>query len=127
MNTRSKRRIVVGTIIAGALSWSLPAAAADNGAPAVSDAQVFGITGRTLNEGEMSDLRGTYTPGSRVNIRVNGTEYTDSDPAPGSSSVTVNLGPGSVSRGFASTTGTSGSSRVSITLSGVTLRTSGGP
>jgi len=127
MNTRSKQRIVMCTVIAGALSWSLPAAAADNGV-ASTDAQIFGITGRSLNDGEMSDMRGRFTPGSRVTIRHGDTVYTDSNPTtPGSSTVTVNLGPGSVSRGFASTGGTGGSASgtVSITLSGVTVRTNG--
>jgi len=122
-----KSKILVCTVIAGAVSWALPAAAQATNGPSGSDKQVFGLTGRSLNEGEMTDMRGRYTRGSRVDITVNGTQYTDSDPAPGSSSVTVNLGPNTVSRGFASTTGTSGSSRVSITLSGVTFRTSGGP
>ena len=122
-----RTKILVCTVIVGAISWALPAAAQATNAPSGSDRQVFGLAGRALNEGEMTDMRGRYARGSRVDIRVNGTQYTDSDPAPGSSSVTVNLGPNSVSRGFASTTGTSGSSNVSITLSGVTVRTSGGP
>lgn len=126
MNTRSKQRIVLCTVIAGALSWSLAASAADNVAAAGSDAQVFGLTGRALNEGEMSDMRGRFSPGSRVSIRLNDTVYSDSNPtSPSTSSVTVNLGPGSVSRGFASTSGTGGSSSVTITLSGVTVRTNG--
>ncbi len=122
-----KTKILVCSVIAGALNWALPAAAQATDGPSGSDKRVFGITGRVVSEGEMTDMRGRYTRGSRVDIRVNGVEYTDSDPAPGSSSVTVNLGPNTISRGFASTTGTSGSSRVSITLSGVTFRTSGGP
>jgi hypothetical protein len=125
MSSKIEWRLVVCAVIACALSGSLPAAAADNPGPPGADARIFGITGRVLNEGEMTDIRGRYTPGSRVSIRVNGTEYTDSNPnTPGSSSVTVNLGTNTVSRGFASTSGTGGSSRVSITLSGVTFRTS---
>ena len=124
-----KTKILVCSVIAGAISWSLPAAAQANDAPSGSDARVFGLSGRVLNESEMTDMRGRFARGSRVDIRVNGTEYTDSNPAtPGSSSVTVNLGPNSVSRGFASTSGTGGAgSHVSIVLSGVTVRTSGGP
>jgi len=127
MSTKCERQVIVCTVMAGVLSWPLSVAAADNSGPAGSDARIFGITGRVLDEAEMTDVRGRYTPGSRVSIRHNGTEYTDSDPAPGSSSVTVNLGSNSVSRGFASTSGSGGSSRVSITLNNVTVRTSGGP
>lgn len=125
MSIKIERHIVVCAVIAGALGWSLPAAAQENAGITGSDARVFGITGRVLNDSELTEMRGRYTPGSRVTIRVNGTEYTDSNPnTPGSSSVTVNLGTNTVSRGFASTSGTGGSSRVSITLSGVTFRTS---
>jgi len=124
MSTKIARRIVVCAVIAGALSLSLPAAAQDNARPAVSDTQVFGITGRMLNEAEMTDVRGR---GSRVDIRVNGVDHSDSNPnTPGSSSLTVNLGGGAVARGFASTSGNGTSSaRVSINISGVTFRTSG--
>lgn len=124
MNTNIERRIVVCTVIACTLGWSLPAAAADSSGPVVSDARIFGITGRVLNEAEMTDIRGR---GSRVDIRVNGVDHSDSNPnTQGSSSLTVNLGGGAVARGFASTSGNGTSSaRVSINISGVTFRTSG--
>ena len=124
MSSNIERRIVVCTVIACALGWSLPAAAADSSDPVASDARVFGITGRVLNEAEMTDIRGR---GSRVDIRVNGVDHSDSNPnTPGSSSLTVNLGGGAVARGFASTSGNGTSSaRVSINISGVTFRTSG--
>jgi hypothetical protein len=119
---RNERSIIVGAVIAGALAWSLPAAA-DTPAPVRLDMQKFGITGRTLTDEEMSDMRGRF---ARASIRVGDVVTTDEDPAnPGSASVTVNLGGGAVSRAFASTSGTGGSARSTSTVSitgTVTLR-----
>ena len=91
------RSIIVCAGIASALSWSLPTAA-DEAAGTRLDPQHLGLTGRTLSDEEMSDMRGGYTPGSTVTIQVGDVITTDSDPnTPGSASVTVNLGPGTVS------------------------------
>jgi hypothetical protein len=125
MKSGNRKYILLGALVAGALTCALPAVAADGGALFAQNGNSTGLTGRTLSDEEMSDMRGRFTPGSRVSIRFGDTVYSDSNPVtPGSSTVTVNLGPGSVSRGFASTSGTGGSSSVSITLSGVTVRTS---
>jgi hypothetical protein len=110
------RSIIVLAVIASALSWSLPAAA-DDAAVNRLDLRHLGLVGRTLSDAEMSDMRGGYVPGSTVTIQVGDVVTTDSDPnTPGSASVTVNLGPGTVSKGFASTSGTGASSARSSTV-----------
>jgi hypothetical protein len=115
------RSIVVCAVIASALSWPLPAAA-DEAAPARSDIQYLGLKGRILSDEEMSDMRGGFIRGNRATITVDDQVATDYDPnVPGSASVTVNLGPNTVSRASASTTGTSGYASAMVTITGVTF------
>ncbi len=113
--------IAVCAAIASALSWPLPAAA-DEAAPARSDFQYLGMNGRMLSDEEMSDMRGGFIRGSRATITVDDLVTSDYDPnSPGSASVTVNLGPNTVSRASASTTGTNGHASATVTITGVTF------
>ena len=105
--------IVVCAVIA---SWSLPAAAE---MPNRSDVQYLGLTGRVLSDDEMSDMRGGFIRGNRATITIADQVTTDYDPnTPGSASVTVNLAPNTISRASASTTGTSGYSSATVTITG---------
>jgi hypothetical protein len=110
-------------MIASASSWPLPAAAET---PTRSDLQHLGLTGRMLNDEEMSDMRGGFIRGNRATITVNDQVTSDYDPnTPGSASVTVNLGPNTISRASASTTGTSGYSSASVTITGAVITNTG--
>ena len=110
--------IAVCAVIASASSWPLPAAA-DEAAPARSDFQYLGLTGRMLSNREMSDMRGGFIRGNRATITIDDLVTSDYDPnVPGSASVTVNLAPNTVSRASASTTGTSGYASASVTITG---------
>ena len=121
MSTRVERWMIVCATIAVASSWSLPAAA-DASVPARSNLDQLRIIGRTLNDTEMSHVRGAY---SRVTVRYNGTTYTAEDPAPtGSVSLVIPLGSNTFSRVRASTTN-GGTATSTVTISGsVTFRTS---
>lgn len=111
--------IVVCAAIVSALSWSLPAVAET---PARLDIQYLGLNGRMLSDDEMRDMRGGFIRGNRATITVDDQTTTDYDPnVPGSASVTVNLGPNTVSRASASTTGTSGYASATVTITGVTF------
>ena len=125
MGTKRERRVVVCALIASAVSCSTVLAA--DIAARTSDTQTFGITGRVIDESEMTEMRGLGPNGSHVNIRVNGVDHTATDPnTPGSASLTVPLGGGAVARGMASTSGIGASSaRVSIIISGVTFKSTG--
>ena len=75
-----------------------------------------------LSDDEMSDMRGGFIRGSRATITVDDLVTSDYDPnSPGSASVTVNLGPNTVSRASASTTGTNGYASATVTITGVTF------
>jgi len=116
--SRNGWSIAVCAVIASALSWPLPAAAVE-AAPARSDFQYLGLTGRMLSDEEMSDMRGGFMRGNRATITVDDQVTSDYDPnVPGSASVTVNLGPNTISRASASTTGTSGYASASVTITG---------
>jgi hypothetical protein len=127
MTSGNQKRIVPGALMAVRSDLRSTRAAADGGDLVERNSIYAGLSGPMLSDEEMSDIRARYARGSWVDIQVNGVEYTHSNPTtPGSSSVTVNLGRNTVSRGFASTSGTGGAgSRVSISLSNVTFRTSG--
>ena len=115
--------IVVCAVIASASSWSLPAAAET---PNRSDLQYLGLTGRMLSEEEMSDMRGGFIRGNRATITIDDQVTTDYDPnVPGSASVTVSLGPNTVSRATASTTGTNGYASASVTITGAVITNTG--
>ncbi len=119
----SNGRFVVCAVIASASIWALPAAAET---PARSDLQYLGFTGRTLSDDEMSDMRGGFIRGNRATITINDQVTSDYDPnTPGSASVTVNLGPNTISRASASTTGTSGYSSASVTITGAVITNTG--
>ena len=108
--------IVVCPVIASASSWPVPAAAET---PTRSDFGYLGLTGRMLSEEEMSDMRGGFIRGNRATITIDDQVTSDYDPnVPGSASVTVNLGPNTVSRASASTTGTNGYASASVTITG---------
>lgn len=116
--SKSGWSIVACAVAVSALSWPLPAAA-DDVAPARSNLQYLGLNGRMLSDGEMSDMRGRFTRGNRAMITVGDQVTSDYDPnVPGSASVTVNLGPNTVSRASASTTGTNGYASASVTITG---------
>ena len=115
--------IVVCAAIASASSWPLPAAAED-AAPARSDLQYLGLNGRMLSEEEMSDMRGGFIRGNRATITIDDQVTSDYDPnVPGSATVTVNLGPNTISRASASTTGTNGYASASVTITGAVITT----
>ena len=91
----------------------------DEAAPARSDFQYLGLNGRMLSDEEMSDMRGGFIRGNRATITVDDQITTDYDPnSPGSASVTVNLGPNTVSRASATTTGTNGYASATVTITG---------
>jgi hypothetical protein len=114
------RSIIVCAAIASALGWALPAMA-DEAAPR-SDLQYLGLKGRLLSDDEMGEMRGRFMRGNRAMITVDGTTTSDYDPnVPGSASVTVNLGPNTISKASASTSGTSGYASASVTITGVTF------
>ena len=74
----------------------------------------------------MSDMRGGFIRGNRATITIDDQVTTDHDPnSPGSASVTVNLGPNTVSRASASTTGTNGYSSASVTITGAVTTNTG--
>lgn len=117
--------IVGCAVVVSALSSSLPAAA-DDVAPARSNLQYLGLNGRMLSDGEMSEMRGRFTRGSRATITIDDQVTSDYDPnSPGSASVTVNLGPNTVSRASASTTGTNGYASASVTITGAVITNTG--
>ena len=115
MRTSQVSFIFVCAVTAGALAWPLSATADTSPAPKV-------LGGRQMTAEEMSQLRGAY---SRGTIRINGTTYEAIDPAPtGSVSLTIPLGPNTVSRVRASTTN-GGTATSTVTITGnVTFRTS---
>jgi hypothetical protein len=107
MATRTGR--VFCTLIACALTYAVPAAAADAAALAGTNDLHAGLTGRALSDEEMSNLRGRYIPppGSTVLIQIGypSTTYSQADPAtPGSATVIVTSG-GTIVRGAAATGG----------------------
>jgi hypothetical protein len=121
--SKYRRSIVVCAVIASASSWPLPVAAET---PTRSDLQYLGLTGRMLSEDEMSDMRGGFIRGNRATITIDDQVTTDYDPnTPGSASVTVNLGPNTVSRASASTTGTNGYASASVTITGAVITNTG--
>lgn len=108
MNARTERRIVIGTLIAYALSSALPAAAQDR--------LQAGLAGRQLGDAELADLAGRYLPpGSTVIVQVgngNSTSTTTSqyNPAiPGSATASTS--------GNTTVTGTASTSYTTITSS----------
>lgn len=110
-------------VCAAIASWSLPAAAET---PTRSDLQYLGLTGRILSDDEMSDMRGGFIRGNRATITIDDQVTTDYDPnVPGSASVTVSLGPNTVSRATASTTGTNGYASASVTITGAVITNTG--
>ena len=116
---------VACAVVVSALSWSLPASA-DDVAPVRSNLQYLGLNGRILSDGEMSEMRGRFTRGNRATITVDDQVTSDYDPnVPGSASVTVNLGPNTVSRASASTTGTNGYASASVTITGAVITNTG--
>jgi hypothetical protein len=103
-------------VCAAIASWSQPVAAET---PTRSDVQYLGLTGRMLSDEEMSDMRGGFIRGNRATITIDDQVTTDYDPnSPGSASVTVNLGPNTVSRASAATNGTNGYASASVTITG---------
>jgi len=118
-----RKTMVVCAVVACAWGWSLPAAA--DMAPEGPNPQYLGLKGPTLNDADMSEMRGGYLPGASATIIVDGVTTTDYDPAtPGSASVEVSLGPNTVSRARASTSGTGGSARATVTITNLTTSTS---
>ena len=79
-----------------------------------------------LSDEEMSDMRGGFIRGNRATITIDDQVTSDYDPnTPGSASVTVNLGPNTVSRASASTTGTNGYASASVTITGAVITNTG--
>jgi hypothetical protein len=122
MESRTERRIVIGTLIACALTCALPAAAADGGTLADRNDPHAGLAGRPLSDEEMGDMRGRYVPpGSTVIVQIgNGdstsTTYSQRNPAtPGSATVTT-TGTTLVT-GYAATSGSSSIGSTSRTFS----------
>ena len=113
--------IVIGALVAGALTTVLPAAAADLSTFSVGAGLQTGMAGRQLSDAEMGDLRGRYAPGSTVIIQVgNGSnpstttsQYNPAVPGSATASTTGNT----TVTGSASTSYTTTTSSISRTSS----------